>query len=1324
MPRIDKLSHDNYIAWAFRMKMLLSEEEVWETIEGEVQHAPEIGATAVVKAEYEKYKKKQASALQWIVFSCADSQLVYVKGCKTGKEAWETLKETHSQPTLGSRIRIMKQLFKIELAENGSMREHIDKILNLLDKLNEMGSDIGNDVSVTILIGSLGKSYENVATAIEAWPEDRLKFKFVQQKLLEEYEKKQSSKETRKPDPHARSEWSKRTASYGEGSGKYGAANSKNADGGALVSDEGMEWKDDDAWAVREKICYQCHQPGHIRYFCPLNKRNDLRYKLSQKKEENKERESAKMARSHDWYLGVSKRGLVSGEISWLVDSGATSHMCNNEILFTHIDKNFSNKIFLGDGNHATSKGLGTIKIQLHNGMNVNLTNVLYVPNLAENLISVKRMTEKGLTVIFDEENCYVKDKEEISEVGKMSGGLYKLKILQEEKCAMVEMEEDFCVHEWHRRLAHRNLEDIKMLKKVGLKIATCNHNDICEECIQGKMARKPFPKRATPTDNLLDVVVSDVCGPMQVESIGRKRYYVSFIDLHSRYCEVYFIRKKDEVPKIAKDFLVKMRNQVGRWPKTFRSDRGLEYMNENLQGFLRSKGIKAECTVGYAPEQNGVAERKNRTLMEAARSMLNQAKMPKCFWAEAVNTANFTINRIAGMNKGELKSPFERIFDKKPNLLDMQEFGCKVYVMVPYEKRRKLDNKAERMKFVGYDDSSKGYRLVDKHNKILVSREVKFLNTCRNSTRAAEMENAEMEKSIERESMHVPSTKRLVELEEEEVEDDEESEVEEENHETLRRSTRSNFGNPPAYLENYVTYKADESRDPRNFKEAMESANKIEWKKAMELELETIEENNTWELTELPKGKQLVGSKWVFKTKHGSGENEGEVKHKARLVAQGFSQKFGVDYDEVFAPVARSVTFRLLLSIAGERNYKVQQYDVKSAFLNGILEEEIYLKPPPGSNVGNLVYRLRKSLYGLKQSARVWNQTLHETLEVYGCKQNSTDNCLYSWKEGDNVCYLLVHVDDILVAGNDETAMKNMMNFIGKRFDITNLGGARQYLGIDIQKDDGGRFMISQGKYIDEIVNEAGLKDAKVSKFPLDTGYSKLMGSLLPSNEKYRKLIGMLLYLTTNTRPDIAASVAILSKKVEKPRDVDMEELKRVVRYIKGTRDLKLIMNNGNEKLTAVSDANWAEDRADRKSNTGFVIFMNGGTVSWCCRKQDIVSLSSAESEYIALAETCKEVIWLRGVLKEMDTKQEEATTIHTDSQSCIAMIKNQRFSNKTKHIDVRYHFIRDQMEKKTINLSYVSTEENTADLMTKPLGGTKVEYHRKRMGLEQITT
>ena len=491
----------------------------------------------------------------------------------------------------------------------------------------------------------------------------------------------------------------------------------------------------------------------------------------------------------------------------------------------------------------------------------------------------------------------------------------------------------------------------------------------------------------------------------------------------------------------------------------------------------------------------------------------------------------------------------------------------------------------------------------------------------------------------------------------------------------------------------------------------------------AMNEEIKCLNNNNTWDLVDLPESRRAVGSKWVFKKK--LDENNQVISHKARLVAQGFSQKYGTDYDEVFAPVTRSSTFRMLLAVSAKRKYIVKQFDIKSAFLNGELKEEIYLKQPPGFQINNQVYRLKKSLYGLKQAARVWNSTIHQVFIENNFEQSQIDKCLYIKHSGSKFCYIIIHVDDILIAGSDTDIVNQIQVKLSNKFQIKDLGHIKYFLGIQIKQDKNGDYFINQESYIDKIIEESKLSDAKPSKFPLDTGYYKLQNSdPLPDNEEYRKLIGMLLYLSTNSRPDISSSVSILSQKVSKPSRLDLNEVKRVIRYLSSTKKLSLRLSNQNSvsDLIMYSDANWAEDRVDRKSNSGYIVFAFGGTISWACRKQVCVSLSSTEAEYVALSEATQELIWLQRLSQDFSINIQYPVQILADNQSAIKMIDNHKFSNSTKHIETRYHFIKDIKEQGSINIKYVPAEDNIADMLTKALGGIKIKDLRTRAGLTDL--
>jgi hypothetical protein len=407
---------------------------------------------------------------------------------------------------------------------------------------------------------------------------------------------------------------------------------------------------------------------------------------------------------------------------------------------------------------------------------------------------------------------------------------------------------------------------------------------------------------------------------------------------------------------------------------------------------------------------------------------------------------------------------------------------------------------------------------------------------------------------------------------------------------------------------------------------------------------------------------------------------------------------------------------------VASHKNLTVKQCDVKSAFLNGSLSEEIYIRPPPGSPVTDKVFRLHKSLYGLKQAARVWHTTLNQAMLKENFVQSKHDECLYIYSAHGDVCYAIVHVDDMIFACNSESLIDNKIKSLNNTFELKCMGDVKNYLGIEITRDKNGIFSISQTKYIQKVASEFGLELTKGSKYPLDPGYHSLQDDrMLESNNNYRKLIGMLLYISTNTRPDISASVGILSQRVSKPRQLDYLEALRIVKYLVSTQSEKLKMFNDTNStpLLAFADSDWAEDRQTRKSISGIICKIFGAAISWSSRKQDVVSTSTTESEFYAISEAVKEIQWLKNLLNDFNVETEKSIKIFSDNQSTIKMIENPGFSSRTKHIDVRLHFFRECVYLDKIKLIYCPTENNIADILTKPLAGVKMKYLRRLAGL-----
>ena len=479
------------------------------------------------------------------------------------------------------------------------------------------------------------------------------------------------------------------------------------------------------------------------------------------------------------------------------------------------------------------------------------------------------------------------------------------------------------------------------------------------------------------------------------------------------------------------------------------------------------------------------------------------------------------------------------------------------------------------------------------------------------------------------------------------------------------------------------------------------------------------------WELVELPDGRKPVGSRWVFKVKR---NEHGEVeRYKARLVAQGFTQVKGADYDETFSPVARLESLRTLVALSVQKGLQLHQVDITTAFLNGILEEEVYMHQPEvfvSKGQEHLVCKLKRSLYGLKQSPRCWNSTLDEFLKQLGFVQSTGDPCIYVQDGGELM--VGVYVDDIVIGGRGEKRVKDFKLALGEKFDVKDLGRLHFFLGMKIVEDAStGDIWMGQPAYLEKVVEKFGMKEAKSVPTPVDTS-TKLMKAESGEEEVdatgYQSAVGSLLYLSAGTRPDITFAVCNVAKFCSKPTRSHWTAVKRILRYLKGTPDHGLLYShNDQQDCFGYSDSDWAGDLSDRKSMSGYIFMLSGAGVSWRSKKQTSVALSTAEAEYIALSSTVQEAMWLRQLTSEL-TCSAEAMVIYEDNQSALSLAKNPQFHGRAKHIDIQHHFVRDQVASGVVELKYCRTEDMVADILTKGLCRINFEKLRKMAGVVPI--
>ncbi|RVW87772.1 Retrovirus-related Pol polyprotein from transposon RE2 [Vitis vinifera] len=506
-------------------------------------------------------------------------------------------------------------------------------------------------------------------------------------------------------------------------------------------------------------------------------------------------------------------------------------------------------------------------------------------------------------------------------------------------------------------------------------------------------------------------------------------------------------------------------------------------------------------------------------------------------------------------------------------------------------------------------------------------------------------------------------------------------------------------------------------SNDPKSFKEAMKD---VGWQKSMHEEIRALEENGTWTLEPLPKGKRALGSQWVYRTKYFS---NGDIERlKSRLVVLGNHQEVGIDYHETFSSVAKMTTVRAFLAIAASKNWELHQMDVHNAFLHGDLEEEVYMKLPPGFERSdpNLVCRLRKSLYGLKQAPRCWFAKLVTALKGYGFLQSYSDYSLFTYTKGNVQINVLVYVDDLIISGNDSATLKTFKAYLSDCFKMKDLGVLKYFLGIEVARSSVGLFLC-QRKYTLDIVSEAGLLGAKPCGFPIEQNHRLGLanGELLSNPESYRRLVGRLIYLAV-THPDLAYSVHILSQFMQEPRIEHWEAALRVVRYLKGTPGQGILLRADSDlSLQGWCDSDWAACPVTRRSLSGWLVFLGQSPISWKTKKQHTVSRSSAEAEYRAMAAVTCELKWLKGLLLSLGVHHPKAIKLFCDSQSALHMAKNPIFHERTKHIEVDCHFVRDAITDGLIAPSYVPTVTQLADIFTKALGKKQFDYLLAKLGI-----
>ena len=1291
--QIEKLTKDNWITWKFQVKYCLMAKGLWEIVDGNETLADD--ANEQQRQDFAKRQKKAAA----MIVTAVNSELYYLlTSCNDDPhQMWEAMRAHFERDTTVNKVYLKKQLVMLRMQEGTPVQDHLRRMKELTDRLASINAAVAEEDHMVYLLSSLPESYSMLVTALET--REGLTLQDVQRALVSEELKREQLGETSSGGHDSALQAEKRTA----GRGTMPKAALK---------------------------CYFCGKEGHFQRECPMKQKSRKKFaKYRAKAAKHHDSDSDSDVEGNTGAFVASVNGTFGESIAdrWIIDSGATRHMTFQQDLLTdYCQFNKPEKVGLGDGRMVDAVGTGRVMVSMPLGrgkqFKTAITRVLLVPQLSCNLFSVCAAAMKGNMVEFGHTKCWIRNKNgKLVGKGRLVDKMYQLDcciIPSKPERASVAQNQTSKADLWHQRLGHVHGNQLKQMAKKklvnGMDYPLDAELSFCEGCIEGKMHRKSHkPVGEIRSTEVLQLVHTDVCGPMQTESIGGNRYFVTFIDDFSRYTAVYFMKRKSEVLNKFKEFEAKTTNWAGCRIKTLRTDGGGEYTSDEFQRYLKMKGISHDMSMPYSPQQNAVAERMNRTLVEAARAMLVHSGLSKMCWAEAVSTAAFVRNRVATTALKPEQTPYERWYGEKPDISALRVFGCMAYALVPDSERKKLDKKAVKMRFIGYC-GRKGYRLLDEHRrKVIVRYDVDF--------NEADFGQTATPDDCEQQSVEFDA--------EEPVEHQEQHQAAVPEQPQRMRRAPVRFGYDE-YVDiamvktQHFALRATDIIEPTTIDEAFQTDQAEQWKAATDLEYASLLENETWELVPLPEGRETVGCKWVFKVKH---DSQGRIERfKGRLVAKGYSQKYGIDYDETFSPVVRFSSIRTLLAYAVQHRMLIHQMDVVTAFLNGQLNEDIYMQQPPGyiqPGQEELVCKLKKSLYGLKQSPRCWNKTFREHMTIMGFKQSDADPCVFI-RKGNELSIVAVYVDDLILITETLDEMQEIKSYLTNTFKMNDMGQLHYCLGISITIDEGGqRLQLSQKQYILKALERYGLTDVTPVSTPMDQnvklvkddGFSKSVEPV-----RYQSMIGSLLYAAIGTRPDISHAVGVVSKFSSNPTEAHLTAVKRIFRYLKRTIDLKLqYQKRDNDELVGYCDADWASDLDSRHSVSGSVFIMTGGAVSWMSHKQATVALSTTEAEYVALGSATQEVIWLRKLLNDLGVDTTKPTIIHEDNQGAIAIARNPVGHKRTKHIDIKHHFVREQVDNGVVMIKYCQSKDMLADILTKPLSKGQHEALTLSFGL-----
>ncbi|GJT14034.1 retrovirus-related pol polyprotein from transposon TNT 1-94 [Tanacetum coccineum] len=1017
----------------------------------------------------------------------------------TVKELWESLERKYKTKNAGTKKLVVAHFLDYKMDDSKIVITQVQDLQILLHDIHAEGMTLSETFQVTTIIEKLPPSWVEFKNYLKHKRKEMSVEDLVVRLRIEE-DNKLAQKNTYTPDSAK--------ANMVEHAGSSSKSNSKAKGKGKKKNDKKSKGKAEylapKAGIVKQKFqgtCYNCDQPGHRAANCKMPKRVNPR-------QANMVNDNVDMiAMVSDVIAMISEVNLVgSNNSGWWVDTGATRHVCADKSMF-HSFRAVDNgeKLYMGNSATADIKGEGDVILKMTSEKELKLTNVLYVSEIRKNLVSGWLLNKFGFRLVFESDKFVLSKNQMYVGKGYAVNGMFKLNVMVVKNDINKMNSSAYLIESsnvWHGRLGHVNFNSMRRLIKFNsIPNFHIDSKYKCETCVEAKLTRSSFKSVKRKTEPL-DMIHTDICDLKSLPTKGGNKYFITFIDDCTKYCYVYLLKSKDEAIDKFVLYKTEVENQLGQKIKVVRSDRGGEYVSPFAE-LCAKHGIRHEFTAPYSPQQNGIAERKNRTLKEMVNAMLISSGLSQDMWGEAILTATYLLNKIPRKEKEE--TPYELWMGRKPSYKYLRVWGC-------------LAKNSSAYHFIVHDSKNPDIQ----KNVVMESRNASFFENIfpcltKETGSSSRLDDEVVQDKRQRDDNDLHD-ERQDQLEEEEVEP----------RRSKRARTEKSFG------PDFVSFMVE--NEPTSYREA---------------------------LMDLPPGCKPLGYKWIFKKKM---KADGTIdKYKARLVIKGYRQREGLYYLDTYSPVTRITSIRMVLVIATLRNLEVHQMDVKTAFLNEDLEEEIYMNQPEGFialRQESKVCRLVKSLYGLKQALKQWHQKFDHTMLESGFKINECDKCVYVKDTSSGYVILCLYVDDMLIIGSKDKMIKSTKDMLKSKFDMKDMSLADVILGIKIIRTHNGP-VLNQAHYVDKNLNTHNVGDSGLAITPIDT----------------------------STRPDLAYAVSMLSRYTSNPSVVHWKAMTRVLHYLRHSRDYGLHYDRYPAVIEGYIDANWISDIKDSRLTSGYMM-------------------------------------------------------------------------------------------------------------------------------------